>query len=84
MKLPAVASASAFASGVAIALWPAVANRACSRGFVLGEAAATLLLIAVAVFLRSRQYLRRATIFSLATWLVRDFFLLPSHNRPSP
>jgi len=67
MKLPVVAIASAFASGIAIGLWPVVANRACSRGFVFGEAAAALLLIAVAVFLPSRQFLRGATLFSLAT-----------------
>jgi len=69
MKLPAAAIASAFASGIAIGLWPVVANRARSRGFVFGEAAAALLLMAVAVFLLSRQFLRGATLFSLAIWI---------------
>jgi hypothetical protein len=43
-------------------------------GICFGEAAAALLLIAVAIFLLSRQYMRGATIFSLAAWLVLGFF----------
>ena len=50
MKLPALA--------IAIGLWPLVTNRACSREFVFGEAATALLLIAVAAFFLSRQFLR--------------------------
>ena len=69
MKLPAQAIAIAFASGIAIDLWSLITNRACPREFVFGEAAAALLLMAVAVFLLSRQFLRGATLFSLATAL---------------
>ncbi len=58
MKLPVVAIATAFACGVAIGLWSVVANRVSSRGFLFGEAGVALLLIAVAMFLLSRQYLR--------------------------
>jgi len=74
MKLPVVAIASAFAFGIAIGLWPMVANRASSRGFYFGEVGAALFLIVAAIFLLSRQYLLGATIFSLATWLVLGFF----------
>ena len=84
MKLPAVAIATAFASGAAIGLWPAVANRASSRGFVFGEAAAALLLIAGAIFLLSREYLRGATTFSLAAWLVVGFLASSSAQEPKP
>jgi hypothetical protein len=44
MKLLAEVIASAFACSIAIALWPEVANRVCSPGFVFGEAAVALLL----------------------------------------
>jgi len=84
MKLPAASIAGAFASGIAIGLWPVVANRACSRGFVFGEAAAALLLMAVAVLLLSRQFLRRATLFSLATWLVVGFLGASVAQEPKP
>ena len=37
MKFPAVAIAICFCSGIAMGLWPVVANRAASRGFYFGE-----------------------------------------------
>jgi hypothetical protein len=57
MKLPAVAIAGVFASGIAKALWSVVANRASWRGFYFGVSLAVLLLIATAAFFLSRQYL---------------------------
>jgi len=47
-------------------------------------AAVALLLIAVAVFLLSRQLLRGATIFSLAAWLVLGFFASTVAQEPKP
>jgi hypothetical protein len=73
-----------FASGIAIGLWPVVANRACSRGFVFGEAAVALFLIAVGIFLLSRRYLRGATIFSFAAWLGLGFFASSRAQEPKP
>jgi hypothetical protein len=73
MKLPAVI-ASVFASGIAIGLWPMVANRVSSREFYFGEFGAAFALIAAAIFLVSCQYSRGATILSLAAWLVLGFF----------
>jgi competence protein ComEC len=84
MKLPAAAIASAFASGIAIGLWPVVANRASSRGFVFGEVGASLLLIAAAIFFLSRQSLPWATGFSLAAWLVLGFFAASLAQEPKP
>jgi hypothetical protein len=84
MKLPIVAIATAFASGIAIGYWPVVANRASSREFCFGELIAALLLIAAAIFSLSLQYLRAATILSLAAWLVLGFLGATIAQEPKP
>jgi hypothetical protein len=84
MKLPAVSIASVFASGIAIGLWPMVANRVSSREFYFGEFGSAFVLIAAAIFLVSRQYLRGATILSLAAWLVLGFFGATIAQEPKP
>jgi len=84
MKRPAVSIASVFASGIAIGLWPMVANRISSREFYFGEFGAVWVLIAAAIFLVSRHYLRGATILSLAAWLVLSFFGATIAQEPKP
>ena len=84
MKFPAVAIAICFTSGIAMGLWPMAANRASSRGFYFGELAAAFLLIAAAIFLLSREYLRAATFLSLAAWLALGFFAASIAQQPKP
>jgi hypothetical protein len=54
------------------------------QGFVFGEAAVALFLIALGIFLLSRHYFCGATIFSLAAWLVLGFFASSSAQEPKP
>jgi hypothetical protein len=84
MKFPSVASAICFTSGIAMGIWPLAANRASSLGSYFGELAAAFLLIAAAIFLLSREYLRAATFLSLAAWLVLGFVAASTAQQPKP
>ena len=69
MKLPAVAIVTAFASGIAIGFWPALVNRLSSPPFLSIECGAALAFLVLATISLSRQHMRLAGMFSLATWL---------------
>jgi competence protein ComEC len=84
MRLPAVAIACAFASGIAIGLWPGVAQHELSPALLRVALLSAILLITFAAFLSARDRLYSAAIVSLSAWIVLGACGAVVSNQPKP
>ena len=84
MRLPAVAIACAFAFGIAIGLWPGVAQHESSSAFLRAALLSAVLLIMAVAFLSARNRLYSASILSLSTWIVLGACGAAISNQPKP
>jgi competence protein ComEC len=83
MRLPAVAIAAAFASGIALGLHPAVARTASSLTFLASFFLAVAFLAAGIVLLKF-EYLFPAATVSLLTWVSLGFLGVAIAQQPRP
>jgi Domain of unknown function (DUF4131) len=79
-----VAIVTAFASGIAIGLWPAGAVHTASPRFLLGIFVVAILLIASALFFLALHHLRLAAALCLTAWLVLGACGAAIANQPRP
>ena len=84
MRLPAVAIACAFAFGIAIGLWPGVAQHESSPAFLQVALLSAVLLITAAAFLSARARLYSAVILTLSAWIVLGASGAAISNQPKP
>ena len=84
MRLPALAIACSFASGIAMGLWPGIAQHESSTEFLRGAVAIVIFAIAAAHFLAARDSLKLAATLSVTAWLVLGLCSATIANRPKP
>jgi hypothetical protein len=84
MKLPAVAIAIAFASGIAIGFWPRVVAHEGSRRFLWGWLIIAFVAVVCASATLSRERLLVSGLFSLVAWSALGIFAAAIAHQPQP
>ena len=84
MRLPAVALAASFSSGILLGLQPVVARHAASSHFLVFLLVFLTACLFLAILLTQREKLWPAASFSLAAWVVLGVFAACVAQQPLP
>lgn len=84
MRLPAVAIACAFATGIAMGLWPGIAQYQSAPTFLRVAVVAVIVAIAAIYFFATRDSWTIAATLSIAVWLVLGLCSATIANQPKP
>jgi Na+/melibiose symporter-like transporter len=84
MRFPAVAIACAFATAIAMGLWPGIAQHESSPEFLRVAIVAAIVAIAAAYFFAARDSLNVATTLSATAWLILGLCSATIANQPKP